>query len=55
MKINFAVIGTNVITDRFLEAARQAEGFSLRGVYSRSMEKAETYACLLYTSDAADE
>ena len=44
MKINFAVIGTNVITDRFLEAARQAEGFSLRGVYSRSMEKAETYA-----------
>ena len=44
MKINFAVIGTNVITDRFLEAAKQAEGFCLRGVYSRTMEKAETYA-----------
>ena len=44
MKINFAVIGTNVITDRFLEAAKQAEGFCLRGVYSRTMEKAEAYA-----------
>ena len=44
MKINFAVIGTNVITDRFLEAARQAEGFCLRGVYSRNMEKAQAYA-----------
>lgn len=43
MKINFAVIGTNVITDRFLEAAAGAEEFHLKGVYSRSKEKAEEY------------
>ena len=39
MKINFGVIGTNVITERFLEAGKDAEGFCLRGVYSRSREK----------------
>ena len=32
MKINFGVIGTNVITERFLEAGKDAEGFCLRGV-----------------------
>lgn len=44
MKINFAVIGTNKITDRFLEAAQTIEDFQLKGVYSRSMEKALSYA-----------
>lgn len=44
MKINFGVIGTNVITERFLEAGKDAEGFCLRGVYSRSMEKAVDFA-----------
>lgn len=44
MKINFAVIGTSKITDRFLEAAQTAEDFQLKGVYSRSREKALSYA-----------
>lgn len=44
MKINFAVIGTNVITDMFLEAARTVPEFCLKGVYSRSKERAESYA-----------
>lgn len=43
-KINFAVIGTNVITDTFLEAAEKVPGFHLKGVYSRSIEKAKNYA-----------
>ena len=42
--INFAVIGTNFITDRFLEAASSVPEFHLKAVYSRSMEKAEGYA-----------
>ena len=42
--INFAVIGTNFITDRFLEAASSVPEFHLKAVYSRSMEKAEDYA-----------
>lgn len=44
MKIEFAVIGTNVITDKFLEAAKTVEDFHLKGVYSRSKEKALAYA-----------
>ena len=44
LKIRFAVIGTNVITDKFLEAAKKVPEFQLKGVYSRSMEKAEAYA-----------
>lgn len=43
-KIRFAVIGTNVITDKFLEAAQKVPEFKLKGVYSRSMEKAKIYA-----------
>ena len=43
-RINFAVIGTNVITDTFLEAADKVPEFHLKGVYSRTMEKAEAYA-----------
>ena len=42
--INFAVIGTNFITDRFLEAASSVPEFHLKAVNSRSMEKAEGYA-----------
>ena len=42
--INFAVIGTNIITDRFLEAGSRIPGFCLKGVYSRSRERAEEYA-----------
>lgn len=42
--VRFAVIGTNKITDKFIEAARLCEGFKLTAVYSRTKERAEEYA-----------
>lgn len=42
--VNFAVIGTNFITDNFLDAGRQCEGFHVQAVYSRRMETAKQYA-----------
>jgi scyllo-inositol 2-dehydrogenase (NADP+) len=42
--VNFTVIGTNFITERFLSAAKQCEEFQLRLVYSRSIERAEAFA-----------
>lgn len=41
---NFAVIGTNFITDKFLLAARLCDDFCLKGVYSRTEERAKAYA-----------
>lgn len=38
--VRFAVIGTNKITDGFLNAAMLCEDFKLAAVYSRSKEKA---------------
>ncbi|WP_108670622.1 Gfo/Idh/MocA family protein [Peribacillus acanthi] len=42
--IRFGVIGTNWITERLLEAANEVEGFKLVAVYSRTKEKAESFA-----------
>ncbi len=42
--VRFGVIGTNWITDAFIEAARETEGFRLAAVYSRSAEKAREFA-----------
>lgn len=42
--IRFAVIGTNFITDQFLNAAMTCNEFELVAVYSRSMERAKEYA-----------
>lgn len=42
--IRFGIIGTNWITDQFLEAARTVEGFALTAVYSRTQEQADTFA-----------
>src|SRR5262245_54483913 len=41
--IRFGVIGTNWITDEFIEAARTVEGFALTEVYSRTQEQADTF------------
>lgn len=53
--VRFGVIGTNSITDWFLEAAAEAEGFALGAVYSRNEETgrafADKYGCpVVYTS-----
>lgn len=42
--VRFAVIGTNFITDSFLEAGAECEGFKAQSVYSRTMERAKEYA-----------
>jgi len=42
--MNFAVIGTNFITDWLLEAGRHCPDFTLHSVYSRTMGRAEEYA-----------
>jgi len=42
--MNFAVIGTNFVTDWFLEAGELCEDFSLIAVYSRTMARAKEYA-----------
>lgn len=40
----FAIIGSNFITDLFLEAAAKIEGLELAAVYSRSAERAGSFA-----------
>ncbi|TMU88288.1 Gfo/Idh/MocA family oxidoreductase [Bacillus sp. BHET2] len=42
--IRFGVIGTNWITDRFIQAAGEVDGFHLEAVYSRTEEKAKAFA-----------
>jgi len=42
--MNFAIIGTNFVTDWFLEAGKLCEEFSLVAVYSRTMARAKEYA-----------
>jgi scyllo-inositol 2-dehydrogenase (NADP+) len=42
--VRFATIGTNWITESFIEAAKQIEDFTLAAVYSRTEEKAREFA-----------
>lgn len=42
--IRFAVIGTNWITEKFIEAASEISDFSLVAVYSRTEERAKEFA-----------
>lgn len=42
--IRFAVVGTNWITDRLIEAARHMTDFELTAVYSRTEERAKQFA-----------
>lgn len=44
MTIRFGVIGTNFITDRFVQAYLENEEFILTAVYSRTMEKGQAFA-----------
>ncbi len=42
--MRFGVIGTNWITDRFIEAAKHHSEFNLSAVYSRTMERGKEFA-----------
>jgi len=42
--MRFAIVGTNWITDHFIQAGRTVEGFRAEAVVSRSAERADAYA-----------
>ncbi|MFD0674050.1 Gfo/Idh/MocA family protein [Cohnella sp. GCM10027633] len=42
--VRFGIIGTNWITERWIEAARESDRFALTAVYSRTEEKARAFA-----------
>ncbi len=42
--VKFAVVGTNTITEWFLNGAKVVEGFKLQAIYSRTKEKGEAFA-----------
>ena len=44
MSVRFGIIGTNWITESFIQAASMVEEFTLAAVYSRSEEKAAAFA-----------
>ncbi|GAB6929104.1 scyllo-inositol 2-dehydrogenase [Paenibacillus sp. JCM 10914] len=43
MNIRFAIIGTNWITERFIQAALESEEFILSAIYSRTEEKGKAF------------
>lgn len=42
--MNFAIIGTNYISDWMIEAGRHCEKFHVQAIYSRTMEKGRAFA-----------
>lgn len=52
--MNFAIIGTNFISDWLISDARQCEKFHVQAVYSRTMEKAEAFAAKYQIPDCYD-
>ena len=42
--INFGVVGTNWITERLINSAKELKDFNLKAVYSRTQSKAEEFA-----------
>jgi predicted dehydrogenase len=44
LMIRFGIIGTNFITERFLEAAKLIKNFKLNAVYSRTEKRAKEFA-----------
>jgi len=42
--VRFGVIGTNWITDAFIQAAKETKDFKLTAVYSRTLERAREFA-----------
>ncbi|MBP1993730.1 Gfo/Idh/MocA family protein [Paenibacillus eucommiae] len=42
--IRFGIIGTNQITEQFIQAGQQLEDFKLEAVYSRTEERAQAFA-----------
>lgn len=45
-KIRFAIVGTNIITDRFIEGLKKVEGTELVAVYSRTVDRGIDFATM---------
>lgn len=45
-KIRFAIVGTNIITDRFIEGLKKVEGTELVAVYSRTVDRGTDFATM---------
>lgn len=52
--VNFAVIGTNFVTDSLIEAGRECRDFHLQAVYSRKIERAQEYAAQYGVTECYD-
>lgn len=48
--IRFAVVGTNWITERFIDAAHESGKLKLTAVYSRRLEKAQEFGANYHVS-----
>lgn len=53
--INFAVIGTNWITEKFVNATRFENELSIEAVYSRTLQSAQVFADKFAVSDCYDD
>ncbi|MEW6989527.1 Gfo/Idh/MocA family protein [Colwelliaceae bacterium 6441] len=55
MTIKFAIIGSNKITEQFLQAAFEDQRFSLQAVYSRQLSRAKTFATKYGAAEVFDD
>ena len=53
--VRFGVIGTNWITEQFIEALKEVEGSEVVAVYSRTKETAETFSTKFSIPDTYTE
>ncbi len=53
--IKLAVVGTNWITDQFVEAALATEQFSLKAVYSRDIQRAQEFGLKYHATHYYDK
>lgn len=53
--IKFGVIGTNTITDKFIEASNSVNDFMLNAVYSRSLSRAKEFSLKYNVSNYYDD
>ncbi len=44
MKLSFLIVGTNFISDRFVDAIHQVDGATVEAIYSRTEERANAFA-----------
>ena len=48
--LRFGTVGSGWIADEYIQGAKDSGLWELTAVYSRTQQRAQEYACLLYTS-----